>query len=370
MARRLPIKAKGGKTVLYDIVFDNSFDELPKELEAFEIENKKLCIVTDSNVEKLYAEQIRELLEKKAKKVIVFTFEAGEENKNLDTVKKLYEKLIIEKFDRKDMLLALGGGVTGDLTGFAAATYLRGIDFIQIPTTLLSQVDSSVGGKTGVDFDSYKNMIGAFYMPKLVFTNTSVLSTLPEQQFYSGMGEVLKYGLIKSEGFFSWLVSNLYEIYEKDTDVLEEMIYESCNFKKMIVEKDPTEQGERALLNFGHTIGHAIERQMNFKYYHGECVALGMIAAAHISWKRDLLSTEEFFEIRDMFVAFNLPISITDTDAGQILEATKSDKKMENDKIKFILLKKMGRAFIDKTVTDEEMLEAIKFLIFDEDDNE
>ncbi len=370
MSKRLQVKAKGGKTVLYDIVIENSFDTLLNELESFEIENKKLCIVTDTNVEKLYATELKELLEKKAKKVVVFAFDAGEENKNLNTVKALYEKLIQEKFDRKDMLVALGGGVVGDLTGFTAATYLRGIDFIQVPTTLLAQVDSSVGGKTGVDFDSYKNMVGAFYMPKLVFMNMATLSTLPENQFYSGMGEVLKYGLIKSESFFGWLVSNLYEIYEKEPEMLEEMVYESCNFKKIIVEKDPTEQGDRALLNFGHTIGHAIERQMNFKYLHGECVALGMIAAAHISWKRDLISTDEFFEIRDMFVAFNLPISITDITPEEILETTKSDKKMENGKIKFVLLKKMGKAFIDKTVTDEEMLEAIKFLIFDEEDNE
>ena len=171
----------------------------------------------------------------------------------------------------------------GNLTGFTAATYLRGIDFIQIPTTLLAQADSSIGGKTGVDLDGYKNMVGAFYMPKLVYMNVSVLKTLEERQYFSGFAEIMKHGLIRDSVFYVWLLENMYEICDRDPDTLEEMVIRSSNIKKTVVEKDPMEQGERALLNFGHTIGHALEKAKNFALYHGECVALGCVAAAYWS---------------------------------------------------------------------------------------
>ena len=172
----------------YDIVFSKDFSEIGNELKKFNIENKKLCIVTESNVGPLYAEQLKNALEPLCKKIIIHEFKAGEENKHVGTVEDIYETLIVNKFDRNDMLLALGGGVTGDITGFAAATYLRGVDFVQVPTTLLSQVDSSIGGKTGVDFKAYKNMVGAFYMPKLVYMNLSTLNSLPEREYLEGMG--------------------------------------------------------------------------------------------------------------------------------------------------------------------------------------
>ena len=366
MAERLPILMN--KKPCYDIVFSKDFDELCTELEAFGVADRKLCIVTDSNVDELYGEQILTLLQNCCAKVVKFAFPAGEENKNLDTVKEVYKFLIEEKFDRRDMLVALGGGVVGDLTGFTAATYLRGIDFIQIPTTLLAQADSSIGGKTGVDFDGYKNMVGAFKMPQLVYMNISVLATLEDRQFFSGFAEIMKHGIIKDSIYYEWLIENMYEICERDSDTLLEMVRRSCTVKKLVVEKDPTEQGERALLNLGHTIGHAIEKAKNFTLYHGECVALGTVAAAYISWKKDLLSMEEYYEIRDMFVPFYLPISVDGIDAQEILRLTKSDKKMESGKIKFILLKKIGKAVIDTTVTDEEILAAIEEINFSEED--
>ena len=331
-------------------------------------ENRRFCIVTDSTVGELYAQQVKDILEPIAAKVYVYTFEAGEKSKNLDVVKQLYTNLIEEKFDRKDVLFALGGGVVGDLTGFCAATYLRGIDFIQIPTSLLAMVDSSVGGKTGVDFDCYKNMVGAFYQPKLVYMNLSVLNSLDLRQYYAGLAEVLKYGLIKDEDFYVWLLENLAEIYIHDEAVVENMVDKSCNMKREIVERDVNEKGERALLNFGHTIGHAIEKLKDFQLLHGECVALGMIAAAHISWKREYITTEEFFELRDMLVGFRLPASVEDLSAEDIINTTKSDKKMDAGKIKFVLLKDIGNAYIDTTVSDEEMLEAVKFLMMDLED--
>ncbi len=352
----------------YDIVLTKSFEDLPEELKELGAEEKRLCIVTDSNVGPLYGQELLALLEGKCRKAVLYTFPAGEASKTLDTVRSLYGYLIREGFDRKDMLLALGGGVTGDLTGYAAATYLRGIDYIQIPTSLLAQTDSSIGGKTGVDFDGYKNMVGAFKMPKLVYINLSTLKTLPDRQFFSGFAEVMKHGLIKDAAFYEWLLVNMYEICDKDLDVLEEMVMKSCAVKKSVVEKDPTEQGDRALLNLGHTIGHAIEKAKNFELYHGECVALGTVAAAYISWKKEYISQEEYLEIRDMFVPFYLPISIDNIDPEEIVANTRSDKKMEAGTIKFILLKQIGKAVIDLTVTEDEILDAVKEIYFRDED--
>lgn len=353
----------------YDIVYQQSFAGLEEEMKQFDISSHKICIVTDSNVNALYGKEVLEIMQKVAKKAVLFEFPAGEENKNLDTVKRVYTYLIQEAFDRKDMLVALGGGVVGDLTGFVAATYLRGISFIQVPTTLLSQVDSSIGGKTGVDFDQYKNMVGAFKMPLLVYTNLSTLKDLPERQFSSGMGEVLKHGLIKDAAYFEWIISNLYEIDEKDLDTLQELVYQSNVIKKKVVEKDPTEKGDRALLNFGHTIGHAIEKAKNFQLFHGECVALGCVAAAYISWKHEMLSMDEYYEIRDMFVPFGLPISVEDIDPEEIVQLTLSDKKMDAGNIRFILLKKIGKAVISMDVTKDDMLAAVKEVHFSDEEH-
>lgn len=355
------------KKPCYDIVFSVDFQDLLPELQTLSIEGRRIGVITDSNVAALYGQELMTLLEGNCKKNVMYSFEAGEEHKTLSTVKNIYEFLIKEQFDRKDLLIALGGGVTGDITGFTAATYLRGIDFVQIPTTLLAQADSSIGGKTGVDFDGYKNMVGAFYMPKLVYMNVSLLKTLDDRQFFSGFAEIMKHGLIKDSLFYEWLLDHMYEISDRDTDTLLEMVEQSCKIKKLVVEKDPTEKGDRALLNFGHTIGHAIEKYKNFTLTHGESVALGMTAAAFISWKHEWLSMEEYYEIRDMFVPFQLPITIEDIDPEEILRLTKSDKKMEGDSIKFVLLKKVGKALIDRTVTDEDIMNALHEIHYVED---
>lgn len=364
---RLPVNYQNKHC--YDIVFDTSFDKLVEELKTLsDTTVRKVCIVSDSTVCELYGDQVCNLLKPHFADVLLHSFHAGEEHKTLDTVKEIYVDLIEHHYDRKDLLIALGGGVTGDITGYTAATYLRGIDFVQIPTTLLSQCDSSIGGKTGVDFDGYKNMVGAFYMPKLVYMNLSTLKTLPDRQFFSGFAEVMKAGLIKDIKFYQWLIEKMYEICEKDESTLLEMIYRSCMIKKLVVEKDPTEKGDRALLNFGHTLGHAIEKYKNFQLLHGECVALGCVAAAFISWKHDLISMEEYYEVRDMFVPFYLPISVDDIDTDEVIRLTKSDKKMQAGTIKFILLKKLGKAIIDTTVTDEDMRKALEELHFSEED--
>ncbi len=366
MAERLPILYE--KKPCYDIVLGKDFSGLQEELAGLHVSGRRVCIVTDSNVDRLYGRELEELLAGSCRKVCKYVFPAGEEYKTLDTVKDIYRYLIEEGFDRKDMLAALGGGVTGDITGYAAATYLRGIDFIQIPTTLLAQADSSIGGKTGVDFEGYKNMVGAFKMPRLVYMNLSTLQTLDDRQFFAGFAEVMKYGLIRDAMFYSWLIENMYEICDRDLKVLQEMVLKSCTVKKMVVEKDPLEQGDRALLNLGHTIGHAIEKAKGFSLLHGECVALGIVAAAYISWKKEMLSMEEYYEIRDMFVPFCLPISVEGISPEEIVRLTRSDKKMDGGVVRFILLKKIGKAVIDLTVTEEEILAAVNEIYFSEED--
>ena len=353
MADRMTVNDAG--TPIYDIVMDQSFEGLGDEVRGLSLREHRICIVTDSHVAPYYLETVKAILKDCCRTVSVFIFPAGEESKNLDTVKRLYEHLIQEHFDRKDMLAALGGGVVGDLCGFAAATYLRGIGFIQIPTTLLAQVDSSIGGKTGVDFDAYKHLVGAFHMPRLVYTNLQTLLTLPEEQFSSGMGEVIKHGLIKDRTYYQWLKEHREGILSRDLGLCQTMVHGSSLIKKEVVEKDPTEQGERALLNFGHTLGHAVEKLKDFTMLHGHCVGLGCIAASRISLLRGMLTPEEFTDIRDVFDSFGLPVLVDGLDWEDVAGTTKNDKKMEAGMVKFILIKAVGEAFVDPTVTMDEM---------------
>ena len=283
--REMMIHYKGEP--IYPIILSENFDALGGALDKLGIKDKKICIVTDSHVAEIYLEQVEKIVSNHCAAVSHFIFSAGEESKTLATVENLYEFLIQNKFERRDMLVALGGGVVGDLTGFTAATYLRGIQFIQVPTSLLAQVDSSIGGKTGVDFRAYKNMVGAFHQPKLVYSCAETLKSLTEKQYISGLGEIIKHGLIKDIAYYNWLKAHKASILARDTETMIDMIEVSCRIKKEVVENDPEEAGERALLNFGHTLGHAVEKLMNFTMLHGECVAVGMHGAAWLSRERD-----------------------------------------------------------------------------------
>lgn len=362
MAKTIPVLRDG--TLSYEIEMRPDFSTLLSKLAALGYKREqKICVVSDSNVASFYMEELTSLLKKDFDTVHSFIFDAGEASKNLDVVQNLYEELILNGFDRHDFLIALGGGVVGDLTGFSAATYLRGIDFIQIPTSLLSQVDSSIGGKTGVDFKQYKNMVGAFYMPKLVYMNLSVLKTLPKRQLSSGIGEIIKHGLIRDNTYFSWMKQNQEAIFALEADAVEEMIYRSCIIKKNVVENDPTEKGERALLNFGHTIGHAVEKLSDFSLYHGECVAIGTVAAAYLSYRQGNISETDLSDIEATLESFQLPTRAKHMDPAKILETTKSDKKMCAGKIKFILLRELGDAYIESGLSDEELLDGINYII-------
>ena len=344
----------------YPIYFEEDFAELCSGLKKENLVGRRVCIVSDSNVFPLYGDKVKKILESVEESVDVFVFEAGEPNKNLDTVQHLYRTLIENKIDRTGFLIALGGGVTGDLTGFAAATYLRGIDFIQIPTTLLAQVDSSVGGKTGVDFQQYKNMVGAFHQPRLVYMNMNTLNTLPETEFICGMGEVLKTGLICDSELFRSVCRQKKQIRGLDSQVLASVIRRCCEIKAGVVERDPKEQGERALLNLGHTIGHAVEKLMDFQLLHGQCVGLGLIAAGYVSMQRGLLTVSEYEQVCSCCASYGLPLTVSGLDPEEVLSATKKDKIMERGHIKLIFMDGLGKTFISTDLTDEEMLAGIR----------
>ena len=361
MSKKLHInKTVSGEA--YDILVESDFEGLGEAVSKLPFRPYKICIVTDSQVGAHYAFQVESVFNSLDIKTHIFTFTAGEERKNLDTVSDLYRFLIERHFDRKSALVALGGGVTGDLTGFAAATYLRGIPFIQVPTSLLADTDSSIGGKTGVDMDEYKNMVGAFYMPSLVYINVSTINTLPPREFSSGMAEIIKHGLIRDREYLNDLRANIEAVQARDYVALEDIIYRSLCIKAAVVEEDPKEQGVRAILNFGHTIGHAIERYMDFRLTHGECVALGSVAAMEISRLRGYITGEEVLEAEDIFSAYALPVHIEDINADELIDITRSDKKMDKGHIRFILLKAVGDAVIDNTVSDEELRAGIEYI--------
>ncbi len=347
----------------YPICFRNDFDSLSDAFSAAGYPDRKICVIADSNTSRLYLQQVLDELKKISASVTFCVIPAGEENKKLETISGIYRQLVAFGLDRKSVLAALGGGITGDMTGFAAATYMRGIDFVQIPTTLLSQVDASVGGKTGVDFEQYKNMVGAFHQPSLVYMNMKTLTTLPPEEFAGGMAEVLKTGLICDEAFFRRTCADREKLQNYDSDRLSGMVRRCCEIKAQIVGRDPFEHGERALLNLGHTIGHAVEKLMDFRMIHGHCVAVGLHAAAVISRNRGFLSREECEEIRQALISFGLPVTTEGLDREEVLHAARKDKKAENGRMRFILMKRFGEACIASDVSDEEILNALKEVV-------
>jgi len=345
----------------YDIAFSDSFSELPSELAKIG-SPKKLLIVTDSNVEKLYAEDVKELLEGNGYDVELYAFVAGEENKNMQSILGICEACIKHGMDRKSQIIALGGGVVGDMAGFAAAIYMRGISFVQIPTTLLSQSDSSVGGKTGIDFCDAKNILGAFHQPKLVYINVNTLKTLPQNQFVSGMGEVIKHGIIRDADFFEYVAENRETIKALDAKTLIELSKKNCSIKAEVVSCDEKENGLRAILNFGHTIGHAIESAFEFKMTHGECVGLGMIAVCHIAYKRGTVDGEFLQRIEAVLSQYGFATRIELPSFDCIYSYMNKDKKKDNGVLKFVLPLKMGKVEQASDVTREEVFEALKYL--------
>lgn len=343
----------------YPIYIEKSFENLPYAFKIAGLTGRKICIVTDSRVEGFYLSEVKEKLSS-CGVVFDYTFPEGEESKNLQCIQDIYRFFMEIKMDRKSVVVALGGGVAGDMAGFAAATYMRGIPFVQLPTSLLSQVDSSVGGKVGVDFMQKKNLIGAFYQPILVYANINTLRTLPAEQFASGMGEVIKHGLIQDKLYYNFILNNKEEIARLEENHMERLLDGSCRIKASVVETDEKEQGLRAILNFGHTFGHAVETLSHFTLPHGACVAVGMSAALYLSEKRGNIIAEESEQARELFSFFHLPIKAPDYGCEAVFELMRADKKTKNDVIELILLNKIGEAYICGDASLEEIFDGIR----------
>lgn len=345
----------------YDILICGSthFCELHHQVRKLFSIKRRVLIITDTNIAPLYLSQVRMSLNDTVSELHSIVLPAGESQKTLQTVQHLYQILMENHFDRDDFLVALGGGVIGDITGFTAATYLRGISYIQVPTTLLAQTDSSIGGKTGVDFVGYKNMIGAFYPPKTVIMNLNTLNTLPHRQFAAGMAEIIKYGLIWNATFFNWLTVHGAQILSLNQTDLLQMIQSCCEYKRDVVQKDPKDRGIRKILNYGHTLGHALEKYKNFSLLHGECVGLGMLAAARISRDRGLLSVAEEETIRSALSFYSLPTCTEISDPDALMQMMFSDKKISAGHLQFVLLDQIGHSFLAKDVSSIEIKTAI-----------
>lgn len=323
----------------------------------------KLVMITDPTVNKLYGEALSRGLTNEGYPVSTLLVPEGEEQKSLETAGRLYHELTRSRAERATPILALGGGVIGDLAGFVAATYLRGVPLVQIPTTLLAQVDSSVGGKVAVDHGQLKNMIGAFYQPRLVLADTNTLKTLPAEELANGLAEVIKSAAIRGEKFFAFLEENLDRIKSLEEKALEEIVFQSVKIKAEVVEKDEMDSGLRNILNYGHTIGHAIESVSGFSVGHGRAVAIGMLAAARISNKMGMLDENEVVRLKKVIEQAGLPTKMPDFKIEEIMQAMKHDKKIRQDKVRFVLLKSIGNVFI----TDEVNLSLVEQVLVNDE---
>jgi len=319
----------------------------------------KAVVITDPNVKSLYGEVLEWSLTKNGFNVTTLVVPAGEEQKSLDNAVLLYEQLTDAYAERSTPIVALGGGVIGDLAGFVAATYLRGVPFVQLPTTLLAQVDSSVGGKVAVDHGRLKNKIGAFYQPKLVMADIAALKTLPAVELANGLAEVIKTAAIRSKELFAYLEQNIEKMKDFDADTLEEIVYQCVRIKAEIVEKDERDTGLRNILNYGHTIGHAIESVSEFRIKHGEAVAVGMVVAARISNRMGLLSYSEVDRLITLVEKAGLPARMPDLDTSAILKAMRHDKKVESGQVRFVLLKEIGDVIVSDEVSPTLVAEVL-----------
>lgn len=343
----------------YDIfINDNGFN-----FEALQSKlcNRKIAIISNDVVAPLYLESVKSALSEYNSEIFSHILPDGEQHKNHQSWQSILDFLADNNFNRSDLLISLGGGVICDMTGFAAASWMRGIDFIQIPTSLLAQVDASVGGKTGINHQLGKNLIGAFHQPKAVIINTATLMTLPNREFKSGLSEAIKYGFINQPDFIQWMNANSNGIKQLNLTLISELISQCCQFKAEIVQQDEKESGIRALLNLGHTFGHAIETITQYKQYsHGEAVAIGMVMAAELSVILELADKNLRKELENHLQEFNLHTKLSkDIKAESLIELMRLDKKVINHKHRLILMKSVGKAFIQNNVCEKELLKAI-----------
>ncbi|MGM0501819.1 MAG: 3-dehydroquinate synthase [Bacillota bacterium] len=344
----------------YEIkIGENILENLGDYLSELDIGNKVL-LISNPLVDSLYGAEAAEAIRGAGFSVEKALIPDGEKYKSLATAEDLYDAAVEAGLDRSSSIVALGGGVVGDIAGFIAASYMRGINFIQVPTTVLAQVDSSVGGKVAVNHPQGKNLIGDFYQPKLVVADKKVLHTLEERELQAGLAEVIKYGVIWDQDFFSFLDDNQAEIMDLETEAIIKAVKTSCQIKAEVVEEDETEEGLRAILNYGHTIGHALEAVTEYqKYRHGEAVAIGMAAAARIAHKLDMISAQEVRMQEDLIADFGLPIKFKGLDHQKIIKALSKDKKVKNGVIRFILAERIGRVKILSNISQDIIREVL-----------
>ena len=324
------------------------------------LKRKHVAIVTNTTVAPLYLDKLSQTLQAAGVTVIPIILPDGEAYKNAETLNTIYDVLLQNRCERSTTLIALGGGVIGDLTGYAAATYLRGVPFIQVPTTLLSQVDSSVGGKTGINHPLGKNMIGAFYQPQVVLADIDTLKTLPAREFSAGMAEVIKYGLIRDARFFDWLEAHIEQLMALEESAISEAIYRSCQNKAEVVARDEHENGERALLNLGHTFGHAIENAMGYGVWlHGEAVAAGIMLAADLSQRLGWLTAAEVARIHALLSKASLPLDAPKLGVEKYLDLMQMDKKVADGKIRLVLQQGIGKSVITSDYDAEKFKETL-----------
>jgi len=339
----------------YDIHIDRGILDRAGELISPICKGKSAAIVTNRRIGELYASRLVKSLESAGISGQVIVIPAGERYKTLRTVAGIYEKLLDQKLDRGGLLIGLGGGIVGDITGFVAASYLRGIDFVQMPTSLLAQVDSSIGGKTGVNLSRGKNLVGAFHQPRLVLIDTSVLETLPRREFSSGLAEIIKHGIIRDVDYFAFLERSLSQIQQLDPAALEHTIVRSCEIKTDVVRQDERESGLRRILNYGHTVGHAVERLTCYKKYkHGEAVAIGMVTAALAAQNIGSIDADQTKRIVGLIGAAGLPYAPpAEIPARDIVSAMGFDKKVSLGRLHAVLINSIGNAFVTDGVAPE-----------------
>ncbi len=341
----------------YPIYITTSYEGIGKSMASARLYGR-MVLITDTNVDKYQAEECLSSLGASGYSVSKYVIEAGEKSKNLDTIRDIYSFLNELKLDRGSTLIALGGGVVGDITGFAAATFLRGINFVQVPTSLLAQADSSVGGKVGVDFEGSKNMVGAFYQPKFVYMNVNTLKTLPVRELRSGLAEVIKHGIIRDADFFDYVDYNIKRIFSFDENILQYLAKVNCSIKGNVVEQDEKESDLRAILNFGHTIGHAIESAYNFELLHGECISIGMVGAFKMARILEMVDKGAEARVEKVFKEAGLPVRLDGMDTEQIYRQMFYDKKIKNNKLVFVLPKGIGEV-IQVSIDDEALVKRV-----------
>ncbi|MDD5604080.1 MAG: 3-dehydroquinate synthase [Eubacteriales bacterium] len=343
------------------IFITDNFSELPGRLAAYR-KPRKVAVITDNNVDGLYAGDLAELLINSGFSVSRHVLPAGENYKNLKTIENIYMFLVQNRFARDSAIISLGGGVTGDMAGFAASTYMRGIGYIQVPTTLLAQADSSVGGKTGVDFMGSKNVIGSFYQPDFVYMNVNTLKTLPDREIKAGLAEVIKHGMIADRTFFDYININMESILCRDTETLIHLAYRNCGIKGGVVEKDEKEKGLREILNLGHTIGHALESAGKYTMLHGECVSVGIAGAFRLALSLGLTDKGEEDNARRILIRAGLPLTYEKLDPEDIYNAMLHDKKIKGEKITFVLPEKIGKVTRVESEDKELIMKVLKEL--------